>query len=129
MRMLIFSGLGTVIGGALAALLSFVFGTIMVEELIIYLGVGLIAGFALGIVAHLLTHKPGLDLSSSTATPSLGSNFGSFNSGIAGGFLMIVIAVVWFGLGLLADRIFFYPPILLLAGIVSIVRGLFQGPE
>ncbi len=50
--------------------------------------------------------------------------FGSMNSGVAGGLLMIVIAVVWFGLGLMADRIFFYPPILVIIGIGSIIKGL-----
>jgi hypothetical protein len=50
--------------------------------------------------------------------------FGSTNSGVVGGVLMIVIAVVWFGLGLLANRIFFYPPILAVIGIASIVKGI-----
>jgi hypothetical protein len=50
--------------------------------------------------------------------------FGSVNSGVAGGLLMIVIAVVWFVLGLMADRIFFYPPILAVIGIISIIKGL-----
>ena len=36
----------------------------------------------------------------------------------------MVIAVVWFGLGLAGDRIFFYPPILFLFGLVAFVRGL-----
>lgn len=48
----------------------------------------------------------------------------SMNWGVAGGALAIVIAVAWFFGGLLfLDRIFFYPPILAVLGIVAIVRG------
>jgi hypothetical protein len=53
--------------------------------------------------------------------------FGSINSGVVGGLLMIIIAVVWFVLGLMADRIFFYPPILLVIGLIAIIKGLFGG--
>jgi hypothetical protein len=49
--------------------------------------------------------------------------FGSTNSGVVGGLLMIVIAAVWFGLGYSAGRIFIYPPILACIGLVSIVKG------
>lgn len=37
---------------------------------------------------------------------------------------MMVGAVVWFVLGLMADRIFFYPPVLLIIGLVTMVKGL-----
>jgi hypothetical protein len=50
--------------------------------------------------------------------------FGSLNAGIVGGLVMIVIAVVWFGLGLMAGIIFFYPPILAIIGIGAIIKGL-----
>lgn len=53
--------------------------------------------------------------------------FGSIDSGMIGGLLMIVIAVVWFGLGLAAGRIFFYPPILLVIGVISMIKGMFGG--
>jgi hypothetical protein len=49
--------------------------------------------------------------------------FGSVNAGVAGGILMIVIAVVWFIGGLAAGYIFFYPPILLVVGLIAIVKG------
>ena len=39
------------------------------------------------------------------------------------GILMMIGAVVWFGLGLAADRIFFYPPVLFVCGIVAVVKG------
>jgi hypothetical protein len=39
---------------------------------------------------------------------------------------MILIAVVWFVAGLAAGRIFFYPPILLIIGIVAVIKGLFN---
>ncbi len=40
------------------------------------------------------------------------------------GVAMMVGAVVWFIVGLFADRIFFYPPILYILGIVGVVKGL-----
>jgi hypothetical protein len=39
------------------------------------------------------------------------------------GALMVIGAVVWFIAGLAANIIFFYPPILLILGIVAIVKG------
>jgi hypothetical protein len=50
--------------------------------------------------------------------------FGSFSSGVVGGLLMIIIAVVWFSLGFAAGRIFFYPPILFFIGLASIFKGI-----
>jgi DNA-directed RNA polymerase subunit RPC12/RpoP len=47
--------------------------------------------------------------------------------GVMGGLIMIVIAVVWFGLGWAAGRIFFYPPILFLIGLFAVVKGLVTG--
>jgi hypothetical protein len=47
--------------------------------------------------------------------------------GVMGGMLMIVIALVWFIGGLALDRIFFYPPVLLLFGIYAVVKGLYFG--
>lgn len=44
------------------------------------------------------------------------------------GLLMIVGAIVWFVLGLAADRIFFYPPVLLVLGIIAMAKG-FLGVE
>jgi hypothetical protein len=52
--------------------------------------------------------------------------FESTNGGVLGGVLMILIAVVWFVAGLAAGRIFFYPPILLIIGIVAVIKGLFN---
>jgi hypothetical protein len=52
--------------------------------------------------------------------------FESTNGGVFGGILMILIAVVWFVAGLAGGRIFFYPPILLIIGIVSVIKGLFH---
>jgi hypothetical protein len=44
------------------------------------------------------------------------------------GVLMMVGAVVWFFLGLAADRIFIYPPILFVLGIGAVIRG-FTGQD
>src|SRR5262249_38735463 len=54
--------------------------------------------------------------------------FGNVNGGIAAGVLMMIIAVAWFVAGIVwANRIFFYPPILFVIGIVAIVKGLMGG--
>jgi hypothetical protein len=44
------------------------------------------------------------------------------------GALMMLGAVVWFVAGLLADIIFFYPPVLFILGIIALIRG-FIGQE
>lgn len=53
--------------------------------------------------------------------------FGSVNAGVAGGLLMIVIAIVWFVVGLAGGIIFFYPPVLLVIGIVAMIKGMMGG--
>lgn len=47
--------------------------------------------------------------------------------GVLGGIGMMVIAVVWFGLGYMAGIIFFYPPILFLFGLFALFKGLLTG--
>jgi hypothetical protein len=47
---------------------------------------------------------------------------------IVTGLLMMVGAVVWFVLGLMAGWIYFYPPVLFVLGIGAVVRG-FMGAE
>jgi hypothetical protein len=58
-----------------------------------------------------------------------GASFESrvLNGGVAGGMLAMAGAVVWFVLGLMADRIFIYPPILFVLGLVAVFRGLARG--
>jgi hypothetical protein len=53
--------------------------------------------------------------------------FGSINGGVIGGILMMLIAVVWFVLGLAAGYIFFYPPVLFVVGIIAFCKGLMDG--
>jgi hypothetical protein len=53
--------------------------------------------------------------------------FGSMNAGVIGGLLMMLIAVVWFAVGLAVGIIFFYPPILLVLGFIAMVKGLMGG--
>ncbi len=43
---------------------------------------------------------------------------------VLAGIGMMVGAVVWFVVGYLAGYIFFYPPILLIIGLVTMVKGL-----
>ena len=50
------------------------------------------------------------------------------NAGVLGGMLAMIIAVVWFVVGLAGDVIFFYPPILFVIGLVAFGKGLMQGP-
>jgi len=47
--------------------------------------------------------------------------------GVLGGVIMIAIAAIWFFAGLAADRIFFYPPVLAVIGIYSVIKGLATG--
>lgn len=47
--------------------------------------------------------------------------------GVLGGLVMILIAVAWFFGGLAVDRIFFYPPVLLIIGVVALVKGAAEG--
>ncbi len=50
------------------------------------------------------------------------------DKGVLGGLAMMVIAVVWFFAGLqFLNRIFFYPPILFVIGLVAFVKGLATG--
>jgi len=42
------------------------------------------------------------------------------------GLLMIIGAIVWFVGGLFAGYIFFYPPILLIIGLFTMVKGMFS---
>jgi hypothetical protein len=46
------------------------------------------------------------------------------SGGILVGLLLMVGAGVWFILGLMGDRIFFYPPILFVVGLIAFVKGL-----
>ena len=47
--------------------------------------------------------------------------------GVLGGVVMILIAVVWFSVGWIAGYIFYYPPILLIIGIVAVIKGAADG--
>ncbi|MEZ6137788.1 MAG: hypothetical protein R3C53_23115 [Pirellulaceae bacterium] len=53
-----------------------------------------------------------------------GSGGGIMNSGVVGGLLAMIGAVVWFVAGLSFGVIFFYPPILFIIGFIGLVRGL-----
>jgi hypothetical protein len=50
--------------------------------------------------------------------------FGSMNSGIVGGLLMMLIAVVWFFVGLAFGYLFWYPPILFVIGVIALCKGV-----
>ena len=49
------------------------------------------------------------------------------DKGVLGGITMMVIAVVWFGVGWMAGFVFFYPPILFLFGLFAFFKGLLTG--
>lgn len=55
-----------------------------------------------------------------TKSHSSGVNGGAIMAGVG----MMVGAVIWFVVGMAAGRIFFYPPILFIFGLVSFVKGL-----
>jgi hypothetical protein len=46
------------------------------------------------------------------------------SAGVLGGLGMMAFATVWFVVGLYAGWIYFYPPILFIAGLVAFVKGL-----
>jgi hypothetical protein len=49
------------------------------------------------------------------------------NAGVVLGLVMIVGAIVWFVLGFEAGKIFIYPPILMVVGVIAVVRGILAG--
>jgi len=63
-----------------------------------------------------------------TGEPDLGPGF-RFESlllslGPIGGIIIMALSVLWFYGGLKANRIFFYPPILFIIGVVGFLGGL-----
>jgi hypothetical protein len=56
-----------------------------------------------------------------------GEGFGTINAGVVGGIFMMIVAVIWLGLGLMADRLFFYPPVLFVLGFIAMIKGLVGG--
>jgi|ERR1700722_2416697 len=55
---------------------------------------------------------------------------GILNAGVLGGLAAMVGAVIWFVVGLIAlDRIFFYPPILFVLGLVAMIKGIVNRNE
>jgi hypothetical protein len=70
---------------------------------------------------------PGYSSPYSSPAPAQRQGF-EFNSSVLGGLLMMVGAVAWFVGGLiLIDRIFFYPPILFIFGLIAFFKGIFSG--
>jgi hypothetical protein len=51
------------------------------------------------------------------------------SAGVIGGTIAMVIAIVWFVIGLFADIIFFYPPILFVIGLIAFIKGLVSAGE
>jgi hypothetical protein len=66
------------------------------------------------------------DTESRRRRPRLLSNRGMFHSSsIWGGILLMVGAATWFFVGLfVAGYIFFYPPVLFVAGLLAFLRGI-----
>jgi hypothetical protein len=62
-------------------------------------------------------------------TPSRSSSSGVAWGKVGSGAGMMLLAVVWFVGGLAAGYIFFYPPILLIIGLVTAVSGLMGSSE
>lgn len=51
------------------------------------------------------------------------------NGGMGGGIAFIAIGVAWLIGGLFINRIFFYPIIMIVAGIIALVRGISKARE
>ena len=54
---------------------------------------------------------------------------GVINGGVVGGLIAMLIAVIWFVVGMAAGWVFFYPPILFIIGLVGVVKGLVMGGD
>jgi len=52
-----------------------------------------------------------------------------FNGSVVGGAIAMLIAVVWFVIGLFAGWVFFYPPILFIVGLIGFIKGLVSPSE
>ena len=65
------------------------------------------------------------------AKPKTGGVFApekkGIEKGMTGGIVMMVIAAVWFFVGLKMDLIFFYPPVLFAIGLYAFFKGLVTG--
>lgn len=57
------------------------------------------------------------------AAPDEQSQEGWFNGGVIGGLGLVLLSVVWLGVGLALDRLFFYPIILFFIGVGTIIKG------
>ena len=56
---------------------------------------------------------------------SLGLTALGISNGITAGFMTMFLAIAWFAIGYFyMDRIFFYPPILFVIGIITAIRGV-----
>lgn len=115
---------GLVVGGMVGGGLGFALPETrgMPEAIGILAVVGVIAGGLIGFGYSALRPGP-----KGERLPDTIQNLSTENNGrggVAVGILMIVIALAWFFAGLAADRIYFYPPVLLLLGIGSIIRGI-----
>lgn len=111
---------GGMVGGGLGFALPETRG--MPEAIGILAVVGVIAGGLIGFGYSALRPGP-----KGERLPDTIQNLSTDNNGrggVAVGILMIVIALAWFFAGLAADRIYFYPPVLLLLGIGSIFGGV-----
>lgn len=53
-----------------------------------------------------------------------GDDGGSGMAAILSGIVMMVVAVVWFVGALMAGWIFFYPPVLFVLGLISVIKGV-----
>ncbi len=69
--------------------------------------------------------KNGRRIVNKTEAEKQGGGFGSTDAGIWGGLLMMILALVWFfGALIYADRIYFYPPVLFVLGLIAFIKGL-----
>ncbi len=64
------------------------------------------------------------ELNSQGYDRSESSGSGMFNGNTFTGLAMVIGALIWFFVGLVAGVIFFYPPILLILGLIQMGRGL-----
>jgi DNA-directed RNA polymerase subunit RPC12/RpoP len=52
-----------------------------------------------------------------------------WNNRVTGGVTSMVIAVVWFVVGLAFNQVFYFPPILFVIGLIAVIRGVITGRD
>jgi hypothetical protein len=62
--------------------------------------------------------------SSNGSFETRGGGSGFFDATVIGGLVVMLVAVGWFVAGLAAGVLFFYPPVMFVLGMITVVKGM-----